>query len=206
MEKPPQTAEILPLSEKAPERPRATPSNMSPTGFSNHAIHLVRTLQQMTMQLSQMADRKASMLMGATFLVFTIVVGQARSGPLTLSMMVLALSAFLSALCAVYSVLPSITMKKSRLPPGAKPNKLFFGVFTQSPEDEWIDSVMEELHADETVFRTILRDIYQNGMVMQKKKYRFLGYAYRIFVVGLCVTVVLFGGEQLIEDFGRFAG
>ncbi|WP_338467017.1 DUF5706 domain-containing protein [Novosphingobium sp. ZN18A2] len=206
MEKPPQTAEILPLSEDTPDRPRATPSSMSPTGFSNHAIHLVRTLQQMTMQLSQMADRKASMLMGATFLVFTIVVGQARSGPLTLSMMVLALSAFLSALCAVYSVLPSITMKKTRLPPGAKPNKLFFGVFTQSPEDEWIDSVMEELYADETVFRTILRDIYQNGMVMQKKKYRYLGYAYRIFVVGLCVTVVLFGGEQLIEDFGRLSG
>ena len=30
------------------------------------------------MQLSQMADQKASILMGATFVVFTLAVGQAR--------------------------------------------------------------------------------------------------------------------------------
>ena len=49
---------------------------LSPTGFSNHAIHLIRTSQQINLTLSQMADAKASILMGATFLVFTISVGQ----------------------------------------------------------------------------------------------------------------------------------
>ena len=34
-----------------------------------NAVHLVRTAQQMNLQLSQMADQKASILMGAAFLV-----------------------------------------------------------------------------------------------------------------------------------------
>lgn len=182
---------------------RATPSSLSPTGYSNHAIHLVRTSQQMNLTLSQMADAKASLLMGATFLVFTIAVGQAKSGAaMPWSLGVLALSAFISAMCAVFAVLPSIGGPgNSRTGRGrighASPNKLFFGYFTQVPEEEWIDSVLDELHADETVFRTMLRDIYQNGQVLQRKKYRFLGYAYRVFMVGLCLTVVTFAIEHL---------
>src|SRR3546814_3304506 len=48
--------------------------------FPPNAVHLVRTNQQLTMQLSQMADQKASILMGATFVVFTLAIGQARAG------------------------------------------------------------------------------------------------------------------------------
>jgi hypothetical protein len=181
---------------------RATPSPLSPSGFSNHAIHLVRTSQQMNLTLSQMADAKASLLMGATFLVFTIAVGQAKSGTMPWSLGVLAMSAFISAMCAVFAVLPSIggpdRGKTGRGQAGpSSPNKLFFGYFTHVAEEEWIDSVLDELHADETVFRTMLRDIYQNGQVLQRKKYRFLGYAYRVFMVGLCLTVVTFAIEHL---------
>ena len=78
-----------------PARVVATPSMPSPTGFSNHAIHLVRTSQQINLTLSQMADAKASILMGATFLVFTISVGQAKNGTLPLPLGVLALFAFM---------------------------------------------------------------------------------------------------------------
>ena len=60
----------------------AAPSMPSPSGYSNHAIHLVRTSQQINLTLSQMADAKASILMGAAFIVFTIAVGQAKNGAL----------------------------------------------------------------------------------------------------------------------------
>jgi hypothetical protein len=180
-----------------PARPLATPSMPSPTGFSNHAIHLVRTSQQINLTLSQMADAKASILMGATFLVFTISVGQAKNGSLPLPLGVLALFAFLSALCAVFAVLPSISGPGKSNPAGANPNKLFFGYFAYMDEAEWTDSILSELHSDETVFRTMLHDIYQNGQVMQRKKYRFLGLAYRIFMVGLCATVLTFIAERI---------
>ncbi len=162
--------------------------------FSNHAIHLVRTMTQVNLTLSQMADQKANILMGATFLVFTLSVGQARSGQLSAALVVLALSAFLSALCAVFAVLPSVNGAKPPKP-GARLNKLFFGVFTQMDEAEWTEAVLDDLQADETVFRAMLHDAYQNGQVLQHKKYKYLALAYRIFIAGLTVTLITFGIE-----------
>ena len=148
----------------------------------------------MQLSLSQMADQKASILMGATFVVFTIAVGQAKSGPIPISLAVLALSAFLSALCAVYAVLPSVRPPKAG--PVGNPNKLFFGHFTQMAEPEWTDAVLADLRADETVFRTMLHDIYQNGQVLQTKKYKYLGRAYRVFIFGLSLTLIAFIAER----------
>jgi hypothetical protein len=176
--------------------PKAAPSLPSPSGFSNHAIHLVRTAQQLNLALSQMADTKASILMGATFVAFTIAIGQARNGSMPWALGVLALFAFISACCAVFAVMPSVGSPKSISLNDGKSNKLFFGYFAQTPEDEWIDSILDELRADETVFRTMLHDIYQNGQVLQRKKYRYLSYAYRSFLMGLGLTLVTFVAEM----------
>ena len=168
-----------------------------PADFSAQAIHLVRTVTQANLALSQMADQKASILMGATFVVFTITVGQAARGQSPASLMVLALFAFISAMFAVAAVVPSVGGKA--LGPN-NPNFLFFGVFSALSEEEFTDKVLAELRSDEHIFRTMLRDIYQNGQVLQRKKYRFLGYAYRSFQIGLVLTFVVF----LTESWGRF--
>lgn len=171
---------------------RAAPSLPSPSGYSNHAVHLVRTTQQINLSLSQMADQKASILMGATFLVFTIAVGQARNGGLPWSLGVLALFAFISAMCAVFAVLPSVSSASSARLNDGKPNKLFFGTFTNMDEGEWTESVLEDLRADETLFRIMLHDVYQNGQVLQRKKYKYLAYAYKSFMFGMCLTAITF--------------
>jgi len=176
--------------------PKATPSPLSPSGYSNHAIHLVRTAQTMNLTLSQMADSKASILMGATFVVFTITVGQAKNGHLPAALLVLAAFAFASAMCAVLAVLPSIG--RPPLDASIRPNKLFFGTYTALDEEEWMQSVLEDLKSDETAFRLMLHDMYQNGQVLQNKKYRFLGYAYRLFMAGLTLTVIVFIAENLV--------
>lgn len=188
------------MADQSPpaELPKATPSALSPSGYSNHAIHLVRTAQTVNLALSQMADSKASILMGATFVVFTITVGQARNGHLPPALLVLAAFAFASAMCAVMAVLPSIGRPSVASTINSRPNKLFFGTFTAMDEDEWTESVLADLRADETVFRTMLHDMYQNGQVLQHKKYRYLGYAYRLFMAGLVATVVVFLGENIM--------
>ena len=58
--------------------------------------------------------------------------------------------------------------------------------------------MLEDLKSDEAAFRLMLHDMYQNGQVLQHKKYRFLGYAYRLFMAGLTLTVVVFVGEYLM--------
>lgn len=185
------------------EKPRAaipSPWPQTPHTFSPHAIHLIRTSVQTNLALSQMADQKASILMGATFVVFTISVGQARTGNFTLPLIVLALFAFLSAMCAVFAILPSVRgapAPKANVPPGST-NFMFFGNFSHMAEDDFADLVIDQLHTDETIFRTMLRDVHQNGMVLQHKKYRYLGHAYRIFLIGLSLTFALFLVEMAL--------
>jgi Family of unknown function (DUF5706) len=180
------------------DQPKASPSVLSPSGYSNHAIHMVRTVQTINVTMSQMADTKASILMGATFLVFTICVGQARGGSLPWSLAVLAVFAFISAMCAVFAVLPSIGRPGAAQGSAGPTNRLFFGHFSNMDEDEWTRSILADLRADETLFRLMLHDIYQNGQVLQRKKYRFLGYAYRSFMAGLCLTVLVFALEMAL--------
>lgn len=159
------------------------------TRYSAHAIHLVRTSMTVHMALSQMADQKASILMGATFVVFSIAVGQARSGSYQLSLLILALSAFISATYAVAAVVPKLMRKP---PEGSRANLMFFGVFAHVDEEEYIDRMMKACETDGRVLSTMLRDIHQNGMVLQNRKYRMLAYAFRSFQIGLSVTFIVF--------------
>ena len=177
-----------------------TPTERPAISFPPNAVHLVRTNQQITMQLSQMADQKASILMGATFVVFTLAIGQARSGggALAMPLAILATFSFLSALLAVSAVLPRVGKAPLVVYKDGKDhsNILFFGRFAQMDEDEFIDAVKTRLRTEEDLYETMLRDTYQNGVVLARRKYRYLAYAYRLFVVGLTLTFIAFGVEM----------
>ena len=163
----------------------ADPEN--PRRFSSNAIHMVRTSQQIHVQLSQMADQKASILMGATFVIFTIAIGQAHDGRAALPILILGGFAFFSAVFAVLAILPATRVRNT-----GPVNLLFFGSFARLEQDDYVDRVIDVLGADEAVFRTMASDIYQNGTVLARKKYRLLGYAYRILLVGLTCSAVAF--------------
>ncbi len=169
-----------------------TDSDERKRAFTPNAIHLVRTTQQINLALSQMADQKASILMGATFVVFTIAVGQASRDGLTVALIVLIGFAFLSALLAVIAIMPAVKPR-----PDLSRNLLFFGYFTQIPEEEFIEGVLDNLDCDEHLYRTMLHDMYQNGLVLQNKKYRFLGLAYRGFLAGLVLTLACLVAEAI---------
>lgn len=184
------------MAEIPDDTNRALPEPPPPRRFSNHAIHLMRTAQMSTLKLSQMADQKASILLGATFLVFSLSVSRALSGAMPVSLMILATFSFLSSLCAVMAVLPAVSR-----PAGAKnsTNLLFFGHFAWLDEEEWTEDLLDSLETDETVFRAMAHDMYQNGRVLQAKKYRFLALAYKMFMTGLFVTLAVFAFEVLSD-------
>lgn len=163
--------------------------------FSNHSIHLVRTAQVQTLSLSSMADNKASILIGATFVVFSMSVTNLFGGGATWAVLALAATAFLSSLFAVLSVIPTV--------PTAPKNKkdfnyLFFGHYVALETDEWIEDLLDKFETDEKLFRTMLTDIHQGGQVLAAKKYKYLNYAYRIFVWGVFVTWIVFAYENLM--------
>lgn len=163
--------------------------------FPPNGIHLVRTAQTMTLQLSQMADQKASILMGATFVVFTVAIGQAGRTDMPIALAVLAFFAFVSALLAVTAVLPRTTPHSGE----AGANILFFGNFTRMSEEDFVAEMKQRLASDETMLETMLHDIHQNGMILAKRKYRFLALAYRSFVAGLTLTLIVFMVERAMH-------
>jgi hypothetical protein len=153
--------------------------------FAHSATHLARTLQTVHVTLSQMADQKASILMGAAFVTFTLAVGQARNGSTSVALVVLAAFAFVAAVVAVLAIVPSTRA-------GQQTNLLFFGSFVQLDEDDYVTRLLEVLRSDEAVFTAMARDTYRNGVVLARRKYRLLAWAYRIFLVGLTASFLTF--------------
>jgi hypothetical protein len=184
-------------SEEGPGAvPPPQPPTASPPEYTQNAYHMVRTALQANLTLSQMADQKASILMGATFVVFTLAVGQAGKEHVPLALLVLGAAAVISALFTITALMPSIAAPKGEVAEGA--NLLFFGVYARLTEEEFTARVMPLLTSDEAIWRAMLRDMHQNGLVLARKKYRLLGYAYRSFLIGLVLTVVVFVAERVV--------
>ena len=68
----------------------------------------------------------------------------------------------------------------------------YFGVFSEMKEEQFADAVIESLSDEEEMFRLMLRDIYQNGQVLRHKKYKLLGWSYRVFLIGLVGSLAAF--------------
>lgn len=154
--------------------------------------YLLRTTQQHHVQLSLMADQKASILVGASFVVFTLALRDGVGTAPSPASVILAASSFLSAVLAVLAIIPS-TGKR----PKGMPNLLFFGGFTALSEEAFVDEMLERTKAPEEVYRLMLRDIHQNGTVLYRKKYRFLSYAFKAFLIGLILSFAAFVGQIL---------
>jgi hypothetical protein len=171
----------------------------APRTFTPQYIHLMRTTQTMHLQLSQMADQKASILMGATFVIFTIAIGQAKGDGPPLPLAVLGAFAFASAVLAILVVVP-VTGRAARPQPL---NLLFFGSFSQLDEADYVEQLGVKLATDQGVFELMARDIYQNGQVLRRKKYRLLRYAYRVFLTGLVLSFATFLGQAIVLEWWK---
>lgn len=163
--------------------------------FPKEVHNLLVTALTTHVTLSAMADSKASILMGATFVVFGLTLGQLTSGNavLPLPMMMLGLFSFLATVLSVLAIRPKIRP----IPPQFRTNMLFFGSFSFMEQDEYIDRMIDLLRSEEEAYRTMARDLYQNGVFLRKKKYKYLGYAYATFLAGIVATFVAFLFELL---------
>jgi hypothetical protein len=155
--------------------------------FPKEVHNMLVVAQSAHVQFSAMADSKASILMGATFVVFSLTLGQMQN-QISLPLLVLGAFSFAATVLSVLTILPEIG-GKTKL---GKPNILFFGVFNRMNEDAFIDEVVTAMRSEEQVYRMMARDLHQNGVVLNRHKYRYLRYAYRTFLIGIVATAVAF--------------
>lgn len=158
-------------------------------------IYMLRTAQQNHVQLSLMADQKASILVGASFVVFTLALRDGMDGRPSIASLILAAASFLSALFAVLAIIPS-TKRRTE----GEPNRLFFGGFTTMGEEDYIADMLERTKKGEEIYRLMLRDLHQNGSVLQSKKYRYLAYAFRAFLTGLILSFGAYVAELVMRS------
>ena len=161
--------------------------------FPKEVHNMLVEAQQAHVQFSSMADSKASILMGASFVVFSLTLGQNQASQMTAPTLVLMTFSFFATVLSVLAVLPEIGGKGKF---GA-PNLLFFGVFSRMDEDEYVERVVEEMRSEERVYRMMARDLHQSGSVLHRHKYRYLQYSYRTFLIGLIATAIAFALSAL---------
>lgn len=146
--------------------------------------NLLRTAQQNLVQLSVMADQKANIILGAAFIMITVIVGISSSSGLTASLAVLGGFTTMSAIVALMAVMPTIP-KETRVD---KTNPLYFGDIAQMSREDHERALASHLNSDDGVYRLIARDIHESASVLQHRKFKFLRISYWLFIIGLLCT------------------
>jgi hypothetical protein len=158
-----------------------------------NAIHMIRTMQAHHVTLSAMADQKANIIIGVNSVIFALVVKDAVTNP---ALMLLAASSGLAAVLCMLSVVPALGGADKGPPP--PPNLLFFASFSKLPEAQWLAWLDDTTATDDKIRAAMARDVYQLGQVLARKKYKYLGWGYRVFIGGLIGTFLLFMVQTLL--------
>jgi hypothetical protein len=144
--------------------------------------NILRTIQQHHVQLSVMADTKASILITISSIVLTIALSRSENPALRPALLTIAVSSLISLLLAIIAVLPTFRRPKTA------PNLFFFGHFASMSESEFMDEMERTLATDDAIYTAAARDIHGLGVYLYRKKYRFLRLAYVALLSGFVIA------------------
>lgn len=158
-----------------------------------HIDHLLRQTRMNLIQLSSMADMKASMLVTVASVVMTLAVRYLNEPELRAAVVVLGLFCLLTVILATYAAMPGISLS-----PGVKTpdladssfNILFFGDFAGMRYDDYRDAMEKALDDHNRTYEIMVREVYTLGQFLAFRKYRYVRLAYVAFIAGLVSSVV----------------
>jgi predicted metal-dependent HD superfamily phosphohydrolase len=148
--------------------------------------------------LSEMADRKANILISVNSIIIgvilSVLIDKLLDDPyLTIPVVIFLASCLTTIIIAILSTRPKITegvfsrediMSK-------KTNLLFFGNFYRTTLDEYQWAMSTLMKDTEYLYSVVVQDIYQIGVVLGRK-YKLIRLAYTVFMVGLIISVLSF--------------
>jgi len=157
--------------------------------FEPEFINVLVSAHAGNLELSNMADSKASILMGASFVVFSLSISDIATGKASVPMIVLTLFSFVATVLGVLTVRPA-RIRDWKVEPG-KANIMFFGSFTNVTRDQYVDQVMGTLVSPEECVRAMARDIYDHGVLLKRDKFSWLFWSYTAFLWGMWITAAV---------------
>ncbi|WP_310394554.1 Pycsar system effector family protein [Hymenobacter sp.] len=170
---------------------------------------MFRTMYNNHIKLSDMADKKASMMISLNAVLLSVIItylgaktsslGPAftRNPILMIPIGILLLTSLGSVITAILSAQPDVTsfkwLKKSpEIATNRRVNLLFFGNFTKLSLDNFQNGIRELMRQKEGLYTNMVTDVYYLGEVLSRK-YNLLRTSYTVFMVGLILTVLSFG-------------
>lgn len=155
--------------------------------------------------LSSIADGKANMIISINTLVLSILITAGSAGfsltdlavsenvKFIIPVLLLMISSLSAIIFAVLSAIPKVSGQSFTRADVREHNisLLYFGNFLKLPKDEFVRYLRSLKTDQEVLYDDLSRDLYNLGVVLQEK-YRLLSIAYRVFVGGLAVSVVVF--------------
>jgi Family of unknown function (DUF5706) len=159
----------------------------------NVSDYLMQTAQRHHMQLSQMADNKASMLITVSSLVLTVSMSRLNDPELRLSIIILSSFTLAALFMAILAVLPKYRPLQLANPQELPSffNPIFFAHFSELPREQFFDLLGKTLRHDAHIYEVLANDLYSIGFYLARHKYRYLRFAYLFFLSGFfCATAV----------------
>lgn len=167
---------------------------------------MFRIMSNNHVNLSQMADSKANIMISVNTIVMSIMVsvllGKLQFYPEyivpTIILLLVCLSAIVFAILATRPNITKGTFTEDDIK-NKKINLLFFGNFFNMSLHEYDWAMKEMMQDKEYVNSSMIKDIYFLGVVLARK-YRFLRISYNIFMFGLILAIIAFAIAFLFSE------
>lgn len=163
---------------------------------------LFRAAYRNQITLIQIADNKANMIVSINTMIISSIIAVSGFGMVAdrieydkasvlIPIALILVSCLTSAIIAIQASRPKIVRLKGTGQENGKSSLLFFGVISQFTQSQYLERMRTLLESDADVYQTMTIDLHNQGLILTKK-YRLLGWAYRIFTVGFILSVAVF--------------
>jgi predicted metal-dependent HD superfamily phosphohydrolase len=159
---------------------------------------MLRLTSQNHLRLSEMADRKANILISVNAIIISVILSVllrklSTETYLIIPTIIFLLSAVITIVISILATRPQVTIGSFTME-GVKEKKinlLFFGNFYKTTYEKY-DAAMREMMLDtDYLYGSLIKDIFDLGNVLGRK-YRLVRIAYNVFMIGIVVSVVAF--------------
>ncbi len=160
---------------------------MEVSGTGSHLDHFIRQTRVHHMQLSSMADVKANMMLTISALVITFSIGHLSDPYLRWPVLVLIVSCLATIVSAAYAVMDRPDC-----------NILFFGNFMNLEYEEFARLMEGVMNNSSRVYEAQVREVYELGVFLGRRKYVYVRLAYVFFIAGLLASAAVFVGVEIL--------
>ncbi len=171
---------------------------MEISGTGNHLDHFLRQTRAHHVQLSAMADVKANMMLTISAVVITLSIGHLSNPVLRWPVLLLIVSCLATIVSAAYAVMPKLDRRFR--PDLDRPdcNILWFGNFMNLEYEEYARLMEGVMNNSSRVYEAQVREVYELGVFLGRKKYVYIRLAYLFFIFGLLASAALFAGIEIL--------